>query len=1202
MNRMTTIVNPIILTNNCAKVRWRRNAVGLFLWCFMCMGLNHAQTLAANIRQTSPPFQEKLIPLKSILDQYEQTLGISFLYDPTLIEGQFLTDTPQATKGDWELELNKRLHRLGIHCKRIGDNAYVLKKWASTSSSNSRKQGEVKHMDERIDNKLRLPDLKSLEIQLQPQQLSRSSLVKVSGTVRDEQGNPVIGATVVYKGANIGTFTDDQGRFTLEVPSKDVSLFISYIGFETQEVPLQGRTEVDIVLVAKPTYLDEVIVVGYGEVQKRDLIGSVDKIDSKKIQNLPVTSVDLALAGQSAGVQFRQGSGQPGAGAEILIRGVGSVSAGNQPLIVIDGLPFGNYNGQTNNLLALLDPNDIESVSVIRDASGKAIYGSRAANGLILITTKRGKTGKPTIEFNSYIGLQTIPDFEKPDVLNATELAQFLRERIEDQAIVNGTTPNIPEHLENPQIYGEGTDWFDAITQNAMMENINLKVRGGSDNMKYSLGLGYMNQDGTIIETNLKRYSLRANIDADITKWLHFGMELSPSWTSNASGNTDPGGGQFSVYNVVNVSQWADPTAPLYDENGDLTTTTQGALLPFFQANPVYKLRNQTNQRDNRQVLLGANLKVDLIKGLYFKTYFGTNYLNNASRSFSPGSVVGTGLTPNNPDPQANSRSSAGRYESIRLVSTNTLNFDRKFSEGKHKINAVLGYSAEYQKETSMSVGGSRLIDENFPLFNSGNIATSLPTSPDETRIFFSGSEGISEQALLSYFGRVRYTFANRYILTGTVRTDGSSRFGPNNKFATFPSVGLAWRVTEEPWFPESGFLSDLRLEGSWGLSGNNRIGNYAWQGIVRTNADYVIGGGRAEGAFLADIPSPSLKWEETEQLDIGIDLGLWGGRVNLGVDVFDQQTEKLLFNVPLPRITGFGSYLTNLGLIQNRGLEISLNTQAILTPKTAWTIDANVSFNRNEVLKLGAEDLPIRGSFAGNGTPVSWTIVGEPVGQYYGLEILGLYTEELLEDPTTPRYPGAVPGSPYYTDGDGDGKLESLEDYVFIGNPWPNFTFGLTNMLSWHDFELRVIAAGEVGSKILDLQREFMLNTDGVFNVRSVVKDRWRPGDTDFSLRPPTTTSVPSSQRFRWPNTLGVLDGTYLKINNVTLTYNFGQRVNFVQSGRIYVSVQNALVFAKFRGNPEIRRAAVGPLERNINYGSYPISRTFTLGLTISL
>ncbi|RMG58602.1 MAG: SusC/RagA family TonB-linked outer membrane protein, partial [Bacteroidetes bacterium] len=672
----------------------------------------------------------------------------------------------------------------------------------------------------------------------------------VQGQVRSGDGTPLIGAVVREKGTPNGTLTDENGRFRLSVASDKAVLVISYFGYITQEVAVAGQPSFDIVMLPSETSLEEVVVIGYGQVKKKDLIGSVDQINSEKIENLPVTSFDLALAGQAAGVQFRQGTGQPGAGAEILIRGVGSISAGNQPLIVIDGLPFGNYNGQTDNLLALLDPNDIESISIVRDASGKAIYGSRAANGLILITTKRGTTDqKPTIEFNSYVGLQTILDFERPNVLRADELAQFLRERIEDQAVVNGTTPTIPAHLEDPSSYGAGTDWFDAITRDAWMHNVNLNLRGGTKDLRYAIGMGFMNQDGVIIETNLKRYSLRANIDADITPWLRLNLEVAPSWTSNASGNTDPGGGQFSVYNVVNIAQWADPSAPLYDDNGELTPTTQGALLPFFQANPVYKLRNQINQRDNRQLLLGATLGATLAPGLELKTYLGTNVLNNASRAFSPGSVVGQGLTPFNPDPPANSNARAGRYESLRLVSTTTLGYQRSLAGGKHQIDAILGQSAEYQQETFFNAGGSRLIDENFTYFTSGNIAVNLPSNPDETRIFFSAGEGRSEQALLSYFGRLSYTFANRYILTATVRTDGSSRFGPNNRYATFPSAGLAWRVSEEPWFPKTNLLTNLRLEGSWGRSGNNRIGNYAWQGLVSTSGDYVLGGGRVEGA-----------------------------------------------------------------------------------------------------------------------------------------------------------------------------------------------------------------------------------------------------------------------------------------------------------------------------------------------------------------
>ena len=479
--------------------------------------------------------------------------------------------------------------------------------------------------------------------------------------------------------------------------------------------------------------------------------------------------------------------------------------------------------------------------------------------------------------------------------------------------------------------------------------------------------------------------------------------------------------------------------------------------------------------------------------------------------------------------------------------------------------------------------------------------------------VAFNASSGISEQALISYISRVQYNFDERYYLIANMRADGSSRFGPNNRYGYFPSVGVSWRASREPWFPSGGIVSNLRVEASTGLSGNNRIGNYDYQAAVRRR-DYVLanptddnpdGSQQAVGYFTGGLPNFDLEWEETTQRDFGIEVGLFDNRLNVELDYYEQITNGLLFRVPLPLVTGFGSRINNLGEIQNKGLELSIRSQPVLKENVAWTLDVNVSGNRNRVNKLGADDIPIRTANAGNGTPISWTQVGQPVGQYYGLNILGLYTPEMIDDPEVPKYPGAVVGSPFYEDGDGDGMLEALQDYVFLGNPFPDFQFGIVNLVSYDDFELRVIANGEVGSLIFDLQREFMLNTDGVFNNRREVLDRWRPGSTDFTLRAPTTTSVPSSQRYRWPNSIGVIDGTFLRISNITLTYNLRRlfaNQSVFRNGSVYFGVQNALVFSEFRGNPEAARANGGTLERNINYGSYPVPRTFTLGFNVGL
>ncbi len=1035
----------------------------------------------------------------------------------------------------------------------------------------------------------------------------------ITGQVTDSGGLEVIGANVTVTGAaGLGTITDLDGLYTLDVPADFDSLTFSYVGLAPQTVAIAGRSTIDIRLDDGALALEEIVVVGYGTVKQRDYIGAADQVTSRNLENVAVTSFDQALAGQVAGAQIRTGTGQPGSGAEILIRGVGSLTSGNEPLIVIDGVPFGNYNGQTNNLLSLINPNDIESVSVIRDAAEKAIYGSRAAAGLILITTKRGrKEAKPTISFNSYAGVQTIPDYEKPDVLNAEELATFLRQRIEDEAAFRGTEPVIPDNLQNPASYGEGTDWFDAITRSGRMYNTDISLRGGSDKARYAISLGYTKQEGVIIESGFERYTARANFDLDVTDWLTVSMNLAPSWTETRTGDTDAGAQQFAAYNILAVTRWADPSAPLTDANGDPTLTTLGSLIPFYQANPVYKLRNQYALRNNRQLLSRISGVAQLpIPGLTLNSGLAGNLVFNNNRSFGPGSVVGGNLTPLNTDPGANSFASAGRFENQRLVWETQLAYQAEFGlDKRHNLNAFAGYTTEIARSINFGINGSRVIDENFEYFNSGNIATNRPATPETPETFFSGSEQVDENSLISYLGRVRYSFDSRYFVNLAARIDGSSRFGPNNKYGAFPSVSVGWRPTREPWFPSAYWLSDLRFEVAYGLSGNNNIGDYRWQGGVGGSA-YVIGNSRAIGRQLGALPNFDLGWEEAAQLDAGFDIGLFKDRVTLKALYYEQTTRGGLFNTPIPNISGFGTKIDNVGEILNRGVEVQLNSRPVVREKLVVNIGGNVSFNRTEVISLGpAENAAIRTTNAGNSAPMSWTLVGEPVAQYYGNKLLGLYTPEMLTDASVPKYPGAQVGSPFYVDGDGDGVLEFgvIDDFVKIGNPFPEFTAGLTANVSYGPFDLRVIGTGEFGFDILDLVQEIQLNTDGVFNNDRVVLDRFRPGSTDYSLRVPNTYGgAAASQRYRASSSASVKDGTYFQIANVTLTYKLNDlaaRAPWLAAGSVYVSAQNALMFTKFDGNPQIQRAAANnATERNVRYGAYPVPRTFTLGFALTL
>ncbi len=1130
--------------------------------------------------------------LENVLSIIEKKSEAKFVYSSKVLEGKTLV----SLKVEKE-KLNKVLLKLFTPLNltyEVADNRIIL------SPNRGVGDADIKSIDG-LHNKVK----SSTNV--------TQDRFEIRGSIKDVKGDPLIGANVLLKGTTKGTTTDVDGNFSffIETKEKNGTIEVSYVGYEKTSIAINGRNVINAVLKSM-TSLDEVVVIGYGEVKKRDYIGSVGTVGAKELSNQAITSYSQALAGQIANVEIRQGTGVPGGGPEFIVRGINSISPQSAPLIVIDDIPYGNYSAERDNFLTMINPDDIESISVIKDASGKAIYGSRAANGLVIIKTKRGRIGEPTISYSTTLNFQTIPSWEKPDVMSASELAQFHKERFDDDFfILNKRYPivdEVPLHLRNPESYGKGTDWFDALTRNAWMQNHNVSVRGGNQGVTYAVNFGYLNQEGVVIESNLKRYSLRANFDATIKPWLKFSMDLAPSWTDNTTGNTDPGSGQFSVYNVLNIARWADPTGKIYDNEGNLSRDTKGVLTQFFQVNPVRYLEEQRNNKDNRSLQGSIGLSAEIIKGLTLKTKASTYYFNNKGRSYEPSSIRAEGLEPAFNNLQASINT--GRYENLRLLSETQLLYNKKIK--KHSFDGLLAYTGEFTQETTFGSNTSRLIDENFQLIFKGNIPTSDPNDPERrTQIFFGTSEGIGEQALISYLGRLQYNFDEKYYVTASARRDGSSRFGPDNQWGFFPSGALAYRISKEKWFPKNNILNDAKLEISAGVSGNNRIGNYAWRGTVG-GADYVIGGTRIDGNTVTGLPNPFLKWEETNQLDLGLDLTMFKKKLDIEIDLYRSVTEDLLFGTTTPRVTGFGSRISNLGSIENKGIEFSADYKAIIRQSFSWSIKGNIGINRNKVLRIGEFNNPILTIPAGNGTNAGIIEVGSPIGMFRGLKITGLYTADMIKDESVPKYPGAVEGAPIYDDFDGDGFLDRNKDIQIIGNPWADFTYGMTHNFIFKNFNARIIFVGSQGGKILNLAKEFGHNTDkgagelqGVFNLDRDVLDRWRVGSTDYTIRVPTTTSVASSQRWRWPGSAGLSSGSFLKISNININYNLTnviKKIKGLKGLTIGLTGQNLYYFKSFKFNPEARRATGGPLERNVFYSAYPTATTYTFNFNLTL
>ena len=1037
---------------------------------------------------------------------------------------------------------------------------------------------------------------------------------QVSGKVVDEFGEPLPGVNILMQGTTTGTVTDIQGNYALAIPGNDAVLVFSFVGYTSEEVMVGVQSVINITMTPDIATLSEIVVVGYGEQKKSDLIGAVSQIDAKAIEELPIATFDQALAGQVAGVQTRQ-TGRPGGGPEILVRGISSVGANNAPLYVIDGFPVGNVNDQGDNFnLNWLSPNDIESISVLKDASAKAIYGSRASSGVIIITTKKGRKGAPKISFSSQVGIQEIPQYEKPDMLNATELAQFRREMAEDRIRFQRNLPldmdvpgeDIPGAFRNPSQYGEGTDWYDEVTRTGVFQGYDINLSGGTDNLNYSISGGYFQQEGVILATQFERYNFRAKLDAKISDRLRYGFNVAPSYVLNQAGQTDPNVQSGSAFfGSVLSSAWADPSGSVYNPDGTLSNIAIGPLNTIPVASPVAKQLWQVDDRRTWTVLFGNYLEYDVLENLTAKTFFSASISDRRVNNFIPSNIPGPGLPP---AVEGRGFAEAELIEETRRnwVWENTLRYSKQFKQ-VHSLDLLAGFTVEKRENENTRIRAQNIIEEDF-------ILPANPNVSQENVENFTGRAGFTDNALVSLLARANYTYDDKYFLTATIRRDGSSRFGSENRFGNFPALGAAWRVSNESFYPEGlrRILSDLKVELAWGLSGNNAIQNYQWQGNVG-QVNYVFGlrtpagedlVNEAPGSVVNGLPNNTLTWEQTEQWDLGIDVGFLTNRFNLSIDLYNTLSKDFLISADVPRTTGFETIITNAGSIRNKGIEIELSTNSLVS-RGKFSYDFNVNFTRNinEVEELLTESL-LRGG-AGNGTSFTITQEGSPVGMFRGLELTGLFTEEQINDPTVPKYPNAVVGSVNYVDHNGNGQLDDGDaDYTIIGNPHPDFIFGLRHNFRYANFDLSILMNGAIGHDIFDLSKQNLESFEGTFNVRAnVVSDRFRPGDDPATKTIPTT--VIDNNRWRWPNTRSIHKGDYLLVRNITLGYNFQDVFtdkNIFQNARAYISVQNPLLFTGFEfGNPEIGRAGDNALVRNVFQMSYPNVRIYTLGLNVT-
>ncbi len=982
-----------------------------------------------------------------------------------------------------------------------------------------------------------------------------SSTKNISGVVKDETGEPVIGANVVVKGTTNGTVTDMNGRYSLEVPEGGV-LQISYIGYNTQEVKVGSGDVVNVSLREDSEALDEVVVIGYGTVKKSDLTGAVGSVQMKDVSQVGITSADRALQGQIAGVQVNARTGQPGESMMIRVRGSNSLAGGNEPLYVIDGMPVEKMNSDIN-------PEDILSMEVLKDASSTAIYGSRGANGVVMITTKRGRTGDTVLEYNGYVGVSSLR--KKLDLLGKDDYIAMVNEVSQNDGNGIAITPEQAAMLPN-------NDWQDLAYQTALTHSHQVSVSGGTDKTKLYSSLNYMNQEGIIKGSDYNRFALRINGDQKLARNLSLNASIAYSYGTQNTANSNADGWGAIAYTAMVMA----PIQEIRDADGKYTNFSG---TPWGGTNPVGMAELYKNKTVNSRLLANMSLIYEIIDGLTFRVNAGAEVNAGSSDRYIPIGLSAGGKL----DGDA-SKSKSNYYT---IINENILTYDKRFNKN-HALNLMGGVTFQTYQYNDLGGSGTGFLRDVYETNNLG--VASTPGTP---------SSGYSDYRMASFLGRANYNLMERYLLTVTARYDGSSKFSKNHKFAFFPSAALAWRLSEENFMQDIDWLSNLKLRASIGQTGNQSISPYQTFARLGTSGP-IFGDGKDIGFGLSSMANDDLKWETT-QTDIGVDFGFFSNRLNIGFDYYWKQTRDLLYNATLPPSSGYSSMLRNLGRIDNKGFEISINT-INMKGKVNWTTNLNITSNRSIVKDLGSDvygnkiqriDAPIGG---GNWFPL---FVGKAPFQLYGYEIEGIYQtdeEARLNGEATKKA-----GDYRYKDTDGKAGI-TTGDKTIIANTQPKFTFGLTNIINWNNFELSFLLIGSVGGDIVNEFNKSITNIGGTWNIRKDVwENHWTPENPNAKYAR-ASVATKDYLAFGDPSSVWVENGSYLRFKDIKLAYTLPSQW-FAGSRKpnisVYLSGQNLITITSYSHyDPEASwtSSAVNGWDR----GVYPSAKSFTLGLQV--
>ncbi len=1131
------------------------------LLCFGCLLPGQGQRLATldAYQPLYPDDQDtQKRSLKAVLKELEIKYNISIGYVDEDIKDKFAS-MPDMEAHDLDEILDSILKPVKLSYKKI-DEFYLIKPIEA-------KPGELKKLDrtspfekKRLnqENAGRIQG-KNLEFVSTPQDIS------ITGKVTDQESDELIpGVNVVVKGTTIGTVTGIDGSYRIAVSEEAETLVFSSVGYLTEEIPIGNQTTIDVALSQDIKSLSEVVVVGYGTQKKADVTGSVANVSEEVLQSRPVATFGDALQGRTSGVQIRQSGGDLNGKFSISIRGVGSVTGSNDPLIVVDGVPLYSTDFSTIN------PQDIASIDILKDASATAIYGARAANGVVIISTKKGQAGKTQFTFNTDLGFENIT--RRYDVMSTEQQRLLFVEGFKN----SNRDVSVYDDPANPA-WQIDTDWQELGARTAFRQNYNFGFSGGSEKTRFSGSASYLNREGTLINSDLKSWSVRLNVNSEINEWLKLSTNLTGSHQIQNFQNNDSWGANGFRSLVYHHS-----FTPAYDDEGNLAAVNTTAA-PYFGANenPLIDILLPTRKDNVTRILGNTKLDINLMDGLVLSGNLGGDLVLGDGYTFLPVYEIGRYSRPEGSVTVPTS-------QQINWVSDVTLNYDKTIN--RHAIKALVGFSAQQFLSKMSSTTGT------------GTVDNALNQLANQTNFNATGTD--ISAGLASTFLRLNYGYNDRYLLTATVRRDGSSKFGPDKRYGVFPSASVAWRISEEGFLQSSALIDDLKLRASYGLTGNQNIGDFAF--ITRAGAaPYVFGNGVVVGNAPQNIGNPNLQWETTKQFDVGIDLSLLEGRIYTTLDFYDKQSEDLLVSTPIPLTSGVAQDpIVNLGSVKNTGIEFSVFSRNI-TGILSWTTDFNISYNKNEVLDIGTnsigEPLEIPGELIPlSNQPANLTRVGNAVGGFYMYQFDGIW--QLGQEDEALQWSGALPGDPRYADLNGNGVLD-VGDKTFVGSPHPKFFGGMDNTVSYKNLSLSVFLNFATGYQVYNTARNLFARGVPFVQNFAEVADFWTPDNPSNTVPRPsqggntTTLATLVSTRF-------LEDADFLRVKNVRLSYNFPAAMfsgKIIQGAQLTVSGTNLFTFTKYSGLDPEASSRTSLLSAGIDYTPYPNTRLISLGARVS-